>query len=50
MYFSIDGHFGLCRKKSSGSSSRPPLHDKTFFCNQNEVDRYVETYGAINKV
>ena len=47
-FFSIDGNFGLCRKKSSGNSVRPPLNQQTFFCQQEEVDNYVSTYGTMN--
>jgi len=47
VFFSVDGNFGLCRKKSSGTSVRPPLHGQTMFFEQDEVDKYVESYGTI---
>ena len=34
VFFSIDGNFGLCWKKPSGSSVRPPLHDRKCFLNR----------------
>lgn len=42
----IDGHFGLCRKKSAGKSVRPPLHNGVYFEDQAEVDAFVEGYNA----
>ena len=45
--YSIDGNFGLCRKKASGSSVRPPLHQQTKFFDQALVDEYVKSYGTI---
>ena len=45
--YSIDGNFGLCRKKASGSSVRPPLHQQTKFFNQECVDQYVKNYATI---
>ncbi len=54
MFYSIDGNFGLCRKKSSGKSVRPPLHEDTIFLKQETVDNYVKGYGKtkalLNKV
>lgn len=47
MFYSIDGNFGLCRKKSSGKSVRPPLHDDLMFMKQEAVDEYVRCYGKI---
>ena len=47
MFYSIDGNFGLCRKKASGCSVRPPLHGQTMFFEQDEVDNYVKNYGTI---
>ena len=44
MIMSIDGNFGLCRKASAGTSTRPPLHRDTMFVNQQIVDEYVQTY------
>ena len=40
----IDGHFGLCRKKSAGKSVRPPLHDDVYFEPQEKVDDFVNSY------
>lgn len=47
VFYSVDGNFGLCRKKSAGNSVRPPLHDSTMFLPQEEVDQYVQSYGKI---
>ena len=47
VFYSIDGNFGLCRKRASGSSVRPPLHQQTMFFSQESIDKYVETYGRI---
>ena len=47
IFYSIDGNFGLCRKRASGSSVRPPLHERTKFCDQECVDQYVGNYGTI---
>lgn len=43
---SFDALFGLCRKKHSGLSVRPPLYRTTFFENQGEVDRFVQEYDC----
>lgn len=40
----IDGHFGLCRKKSAGKSVRPPLHVGVYFEPQEKIDEFVSTY------
>ena len=42
----IDGHFGLCRKKSAGKSVRPPLHDGVYFEPQKKVDTFVSSYSV----
>ena len=42
----IDGHFGLCRKKSAGKSVRPPLHDGVYFESQEKVDAFVNSYSV----
>ncbi len=34
VFLSIDGNFGHCRKKASGTSTRPLLHGKTIFLDQ----------------
>ena len=44
MYFSIDGLFGLCRKKVAGKSVRPPLYDGKYFEVQSDVDQFVNEY------
>ena len=46
-FFPIGGNFGLCRKKTSGSSVRLPLHRQKMFFEQDEVDKYVENYGTM---
>ncbi|XP_065893420.1 uncharacterized protein [Dysidea avara] len=43
---SIDANFGLCRKKSAGSSVHPPLSGSSMFLNQEEVDEYVCQYST----
>ena len=41
----IDGHFGLCRKKSAGKSVRPPLHVGVYSVEpQEKIDEFVSTY------
>jgi len=51
---SIDGNFGLCRKKAAGKSVRAPLHEGVFFELQDRVDAFVESYkmpkSSSNKV
>jgi len=51
---SIDGNFGLCRKKAAGQSVRAPLHEGVFFEPQDQVDAYVKSYrmpkSSSNKV
>ena len=37
-------------KKAAGSSAREPLHGNTVFCNQKEVDSFVETYPTQPKL
>ncbi len=46
MFLSIDGNFGLCRKKASGTSNHPPLHGQTMFLEQDEVNNY----ASVSKV
>ncbi len=46
MFLSIDGNFGLCRKKASGTSNHPPLHGQTMFLEQDEVNNYVANYAV----
>ena len=43
---SYDALFGLCRKKHSGKSLRPPLFGSIFFENQEEVDTFVQEYDS----
>ena len=45
---SIDGIFGLPRKKAAGESVRPPLHGQLFFHDQNMVDEYVGSAAKVN--
>ena len=47
VFYSIDGNFGLCRKRASGNSVRPPLHQQTMFFDQECIDKYVASYGNI---
>lgn len=47
VYLSIDGNFGLCRKKSSGSSVRAPLHSDSVFLDQEDIDKFVNSYGSL---
>ena len=42
---SMDALFGLCRKKSAGSSIREPLNGTLFFLKQDDVDKFVSEYG-----
>ena len=46
--YSIDGLFGLPRKKSAGVSHRSAVHGDYFFCDQAQVDEVVKT--SSNKV
>jgi len=41
---SIDGNFGLCRKKAAGKSVKSP--STCFFLDQSCVDLYVEEYSG----
>ncbi len=47
---SLDGVFGLCRKKSAGKSARPPLLSGVFFEDQEIVDKHVSGYDAASHV
>lgn len=47
---SIDALFGLCRKKSAGSSVRDPLQLGTFFECQSDVDAFVAEYPSRHSV
>ena len=47
--FAIDGHFGLCRKKSAGRSVRKPLHEGVYFENQDGVNEFVDNYVVGNE-
>jgi len=44
---SINGNFGLCRKKVAGQSVRAPLHEGVFFKPQYRVDAFVELYKML---
>ena len=46
----MDALFGLCRKKSSGTSVRPPLFNSTFFKDQDNVDEHVAGYSVSDRV
>ena len=39
--YAIDGLFGLPRKKAAGVSHRGALQGHLFFCNQEDVDKFV---------
>ena len=43
---SIDANFGLCRRKSAGSSVHPPIAATKLFFDQDEVDHYVTQYDS----
>ncbi|XP_064645782.1 uncharacterized protein LOC135499073 [Lineus longissimus] len=43
---SMDGNFGLVRKKSSGVSFSEPKHAGHFFSNQSEVDEFVQKHNG----
>ena len=47
VYLSLDANFGLCRKKSAGNSVRSPLHSKSLFLDQLEVNEFVNNYGSL---
>ena len=42
----MDAVFGLPRKMSAGTSSRPPLHEELFFDDQAAVDQFVLQRGV----
>ena len=42
--------FGLCRKKSSGTSVRPPLFSEVFFEEQESVDQFVTSYDSASRI
>ena len=50
MVLSMDGIFGLTRKKSAGISHREPVHGPLFFCSQTVVDEYVNTNSIQQKI
>ncbi len=50
MIISLDGIFGLPRKKAAGLSYREPVHGPLFFCDQHSVDEYVNSYSITKKV
>ncbi len=39
-------NFGLCRRKSAGSSVHPPIAATKLFFDQDEVDHYVTQYDS----
>ncbi|XP_019643775.1 PREDICTED: uncharacterized protein LOC109484857 [Branchiostoma belcheri] len=46
---SLDGNFGLVRKKSSGTSSEPPLHGTSVFLDDDAVQDYMASYDDTSK-
>ena len=46
MTLSIDANFGLCCKKTAGSSVREPLSGTSIFCHQGDVNDYVLGSGC----
>lgn len=44
MTISLDGNFGLCRKKAAGASIHGPLSQESMFLNQSQVDMFVNNY------
>ncbi len=47
---SLDGLFGLPRKKSAGVSHRKPVQGHLFFCDQQGVNEYVAAQSVLKKV
>ncbi len=41
---SLDGNFGLCRKKAAGASIHDPLSQGSMFLKQSSVDQFVANY------
>lgn len=46
----MDGIFGLCRKKSAGTSFRPPLFSGIYFEDQQQVDYFVSNYSSSDQI
>lgn len=44
MTISLDGNFGLCRKKAAGCSVQAPLSKATMFLEQSGVDEFITNY------
>ena len=42
---SMDGCFGLCRKKEKGHNLGTPKHGTLLFADQDDVDNFVNNYG-----
>ena len=42
---SMDGCFGLCRKKDKGHNLGTPKHGTLLFADQDDVDNFVNSYG-----
>ena len=42
---SMDGCFGLVRKKPAGANLLLPRHSATFFASQTDVDNFVDEYS-----
>ena len=49
MVYALDALFGLPRKKAAGSSFRPAILGKLFFCNQESVDEFVSAEASNDK-
>ena len=47
---SFDALFGLPRKKSAGTSVRPPLHGNKVFYFQEDVDKFIKSYPTTTVV
>ncbi|CAK8689196.1 unnamed protein product [Clavelina lepadiformis] len=43
--YCFDGNFGLVRRKTAGIQSAFPRHQERFFCNQVEVDKFMNDYS-----
>lgn len=44
---SIDANFGLCRKKAAGSSVHKPLSETSVFCDQHDVNNFIDNYEGV---
>ena len=48
MIISVDALFGLCRKKSAGSSVHGPLSGTIIFEDQNKVNSFMESNSCMH--